>query len=177
MPTSMRPLLVKRLSVAAMTIRRPTSRARRNPTVEKGAAHTTRTWIANRTLINVRTLVVGTTKATAFRRNPHREQSHEVCATSLPGPQGSFLTNGSHATLDRCCSIGSSKAESKAESNHSNCCKPTVIEDEEPCAPGKCIPDGINGCQRAVLLKSTCCGSHANSTPGSCSLFDWDFTV
>jgi len=35
---------------------------------------------------------------------------------------------------------------------------------------GKCIPDGVNGCQRAVLLKSTCCGPQGNSVPGTVPL-------
>jgi hypothetical protein len=69
-----------------------------------------------------------------------------------------------HATPDQCCSAGSPKAKS----GHPSCCDPVLGGDEEPPAAGKCIPDGDNGCQRAALFKSTCCGSYANSTPGTC---------
>ena len=56
-----------------------------------------------------------------------------------------------------------------AESDHSSCCSPAANENEE--SSRKCIPDGVNGCQRAALLKSTCCGSHVNSTPGAYQLY------
>lgn len=67
-----------------------------------------------------------------------------------------------------CCAAGSPDSESV----HSSCCIPAIGGDEEVYTPGKCIPDGVNGCQRAALLKSTCCGSHANSVPGTPSEVD-----
>jgi hypothetical protein len=74
-----------------------------------------------------------------------------------------FLMVVAHTTPDTCCSAGSPKAKS----GHPSCCDPVLGGDEEPPAAGKCIPDGDNGCQRAALFKSTCCGSYANSTPGT----------
>ena len=77
---------------------------------------------------------------------------------------------------DKCCTPGQSRPDPG-----SGCCEPPANEDEDTRqASGKCIPNGVNGCQRAALLKSTCCGPHGNSTSGSIfrnvpsvSLFKW----
>ena len=142
------------------------SQARRNPTAATNAVQTMNTQTANPTLIPARTLVAGTMKTIASTRNLRTERIRKVCeATSVPSFEEGFRLIRVHATPGRCCSIGSSKAKS----DHSGCCKPSMNGDEEIRAVGKCIPDGVNGCQRAALLKSTCCGSHANSTPGTAS--------
>ena len=67
------------------------------------------------------------------------------------------------ATPDKCCAAD----PAKLDPDHSGCCDPSTNVDENIMAVRKCIPDGVNGCRRAALLKSTCCGSHGNSTPGA----------
>lgn len=49
----------------------------------------------------------------------------------------------------------------------SGCCKSMTDGDEETGAVGRCIPDGVYGCRRATLLKSTCCGPRTKSIPGT----------
>lgn len=81
----------------------------------------------------------------------------------LPAFSCAFSADRAYPASGGCCAAGSPDSESV----HSSCCIPAIGGDEEVYTPGKCIPDGVNGCQRAALLKSTCCGSHANSVPGT----------
>ena len=63
-----------------------------------------------------------------------------------------LLADTACATPDKCHADG----PCRPESDRSGCCD-----------PGNCIPNGANGCQRAALLNSTCCGSRGNSPPGT----------
>jgi hypothetical protein len=78
-------LAKEKFSVAVMTIRKPTFRARRSPIVAEGAARTTKKLNANQTLTNAKTLAVDTMKTTVVTGNPHIERSQEVCLHPLLG--------------------------------------------------------------------------------------------
>ena len=63
---------------------------------------------------------------------------------------------------DTCCPGGSATPKS----GDPRCCKPATDGAEEKSGSGKCIPNGTSGCQRAALLRSTCCGSSTSFIPG-----------
>ena len=126
-----------------------------------GVVQTMKTRTANLALIIARTLVVDSRKTIAFTMNLPTRTTHRVRSAPVPAFEGDLrLTDAIHATPDKCCANGLSKPES----DRSDCCEPSANGDEDGKAAGKCIPDGVNGCRRAALLKSTCCGP---SIPGT----------
>ena len=99
--------------------------------------------IANLASAAVRTLAVELTKimkTTKFTGNPYTKRSPEVRSMSL-----TFVLKMMGPTRDQI--------------HVARGCSPDTGENEE--SSRKCIPDGVNGCQRAASLKLTCCGTHA----------------
>lgn len=80
-----------------------------------------------------------------------------------------FSTDTGLAYPDICCPGGLVTPKSGVP----RCCKLATDEAEAKNGNGKCIPNGTGGCQRAALLKSTCCGgSSASFIPGMPDLWN-----
>ena len=121
------------------------------PTVTANVMQMMKIQTANLAFIYV-SPAVDVTKIAAHKRNPCTKRIYKVQSPSVP------VFWGVDPTSDKCRIPGQPEPEPG-----SGCCESPMNGGENT----RCIPNGVNGCQPTALPKSTCCGPHGNSNPGS----------